>query len=138
MTFRTTTLQKLATVGFAAALGVTALAAPVGAQSTDSGAATDATAEVSDRIERACLRIPNLTTRTENLIARISGDAATRGSLLWLDAKIAKAEELGRADVVTVLENRHAVREQSLPILEQRLATLGSLAERCAAAGVEG
>ena len=138
MTFRTTSLQKLATFGFAAALGVTALAVPAGAQTPDSGTPTDRTAEASERIERACLRIPNLTVRTENLIDRISGDAATRGSLLWLDDKIAKAEELGRTDVVTVLENRRAVREQTLPILEQRLATLGTLAERCATAGVEG
>jgi len=44
-------------------------------------APTTAPAEPGPRLERACLRIPNIETRTANLIERLQGDATVRGSL---------------------------------------------------------
>jgi hypothetical protein len=93
--------------------------------------------ELSARFERACLRIPNLQLRTDALLAKIGGDADTRGSLLWLDARIADAEAQGRTQRADVLTNRRAVRAQSIPVLQQRQANLVELAELCASKGVE-
>ncbi len=136
-TTRTGARGRLAAVACAAGLGLVAFAAPVGAQEISAAPQERAAAEIPPRLERACLRIPNLTIRTGNMIERISGDADTIGSLAWLDAKIAQAEEKGRTDLVTVLTNRRAVREQTIPVLELRLDRLEDLRQRCADAGVD-
>jgi hypothetical protein len=101
------------------------------AQSTDDPA-------LSARLERACLRIPNLQTRTDNLLVRINGDASTRGSLLWLDTKIAEARAANRNQLADALTNRRAVRAATIPVLELRQASLADLAQRCADHGVGG
>ncbi|MEL6893855.1 MAG: hypothetical protein AAFP84_19845 [Actinomycetota bacterium] len=88
------------------------------------------------RVERACARVPNLTTRTQNVLDRIQGDEETRGSLLWLDRRIANAAENDRTELVEVLTNRRNVREASIDVLEQRLVALGDIAELCADAGL--
>ena len=86
------------------------MAMPSAAHAQDSGD------ELRPRLERACLRIPNIEIRTANLIERLNGDASVRGSLAWLQAKIDKAEAEGREQLVTVLENRLAVRTQTLEV----------------------
>jgi hypothetical protein len=93
-------------------------------------------AEPGPRVERACLRIPNLETRTTNLIERLQGDATVRGSLLWLQAQIDRAASRGRTDLVDVLENRLAVRTQTLEVLQQRQAQLPELKQWCIDHGV--
>jgi len=99
-------------------------------------AATGSESDVPPRIERACLRIPNLTTTTENVLARINGDADTIGSLRWLDDRIAGAERHGRDERAEFLTNRRAVREASIEVFELRLVTLSHLSDRCHEAGV--
>jgi hypothetical protein len=101
--------------------------------STASAAAAE---ELGPRIERACLRIPNIETRTANLIERLQGDATVRGSLLWLEAQIDRAESRGRADLAEVLQNRLAVRTQTLEVLQQRQAKLPELRQWCVDHGV--
>lgn len=99
--------------------------------------AAPAPSELGPRLERACLRIPNIETRTENLIARLQGDATVRGSLAWLQAQIDKAEQRGRTDLAEVLTNRLAVRRQTLEVLQQRQAeVLPQLKQLCADHGV--
>ena len=88
------------------------------------------------RYERACLRIPNLQIRTTNFITRLEGDAATRGSLAWLQAQVDDATNKGRAQLATVLKNRLAVRTQTLVVLKQRQVRLTNLADKCRAHGV--
>lgn len=128
---------RLRHLGVAGAVAVSALTMPVPVGATSSDSADETSTEVPVRIERACLRIPNLIIRTDNVIERINGDAETRGSLLWLDDKIAQASENGREQLTEVLENRRAVREASVPVFETRLTELDRLAERCRDAGVE-
>ena len=101
---------------------------------TDPGATTR---ELPARLERACLRIPNLQTRTANLIARLNGDASTRGSLLWLQAQIDDATAKGRTQLATVLTNRLKVRTQSLQVLTNRQERLTKLADLCRKHGVD-
>lgn len=93
--------------------------------------------EIQERAERACARIPNLTTRTDNVIERLNGDATTRGSLLWLDERIKQAGDNGRHQLVEVLENRRDVRTKSLAVFEARQNQLTDLADRCVEAGVD-
>jgi len=93
--------------------------------------------ELPARYQRACLRIPNLQTRTTNFITRLNGDAATRGSLLWLQAQIDAAKAKGRTQLATVLENRLKVRRQTLVVLTQRQDRLTKLIELCRNHGVD-
>ena len=95
------------------------------------------TRELPARLERACLRIPNLQTRTGNLITRLNGDATTRGSLLWLQAQIADATAKNRTQLATVLTNRLKVRTQSLEVLTNRQERLTKLADLCRSHGVD-
>ncbi len=95
----------------------------------------DATAP-GPRIERLCARVPNLQIRTDNALTRINGDASTKGSLLWLDAQIVKADTRNRTDLAQVLRNRREVRAATVPVLESRSVLLTDLAQRCSAAGV--
>ena len=121
-----------------AALTVPTVASASEAAASNAAATSTATAddEIGARLERACLRIPNLTIRTTNLIERINGDAETRGSLLWLQSQIDRAEAQGREQLVTVLENRLEVRAATLPVLEVRLESLRKLSVRCNELGV--
>jgi hypothetical protein len=142
-----TTPRSLTTIlaGTTAALAAAAiLVVPSSAQAAaPAAAAVSATAsapaqdDLPVRFERACLRIPNLEIRTTNLITRLNGDAATRGSLAWLQAQIDDARAKGRTQLVTVLENRLAVRTQSLAVLAQRQTELADLKAVCIERGVE-
>ena len=113
-----------------------ALVVPTAAHAA-STASTPTTNELPVRLERACLRIPNLELRTQRLIDRLNGDASTRGSLLWLQAQIDDATAKGRTQLAEVLTNRLAVRAQTVRVLEQRLERLEKLAERCRNHGVD-
>jgi hypothetical protein len=118
-----------------AGLVITAAAATAGfggvsAQSSDA-------VDLGPRIERACLRIPNLQVRTQNVLTRINGDSDTAGSLMWLDLKIEEATTAGREQRVEVLTNRRNVRAASIDVLEQRQTELDRLAQTCADLGVE-
>ncbi len=101
-------------------------------------AATSATAtgDLPVRYERACLRIPNFQIRTNNLITRLNGDASTKGSLAWLQAQINDAKAKNRTQLATVLQNRLAVRTQTLKVLQQRQDALAKLLDKCRAHGV--
>lgn len=124
-------MKRRMAAGFGvAAVGLVTLAAPVSAQES-----AEQVEDRAARVELACNRIPNLVTRTENVLDRINGDAETVGSLLWLDTRIAAADERGREDVVTVLENRRVVRASAIPVLETRLDRLDELSTTCADAG---
>lgn len=92
--------------------------------------------DLGPRLERACLRVPNLEQRTANLIERLEGDASVLGSLAWLQAQIDRATAQGRTQLATALENRLAVRTTTLEILHQRQAQLPALREFCIDHGI--
>jgi hypothetical protein len=60
---------------------------PSGAVQADDG-------ELRPRLEAACARIPEATTRLQAAIDRLDGPASQRGSLAWFEAAI---ERFGRA-----------------------------------------
>jgi hypothetical protein len=122
------------------AVAVTAGAAMVVPTSAFAAAATSSTSTAGDlpvRYERACLRIPNFQIRTNNLITRLNADASTKGSLAWLQAQINDAKAKNRTQLATVLQNRLAVRTQTLKVLQQRQDGLAKLLDKCRAHGVD-
>ncbi len=132
-----TTPRRIKSAIMVGAAVVTAGAALMVPSAAQAASTTDTTSELPVRYQRACLRIPNLQLRTDNLITRLNGDATVRGSLAWLQAQIDDANAKGRTQLATVLENRLAVRTQSLEVLAQRHERLANLAERCRNHGVE-
>lgn len=103
---------------------------------TAAASSSPAPDELRPRLERACLRIPNIEARTNNVIARLQADATVRGSLAWLETQIDRATERGRDDLVEVLTNRLAVRQQTLTVLQLRLDGLPALEAFCTERGV--
>jgi hypothetical protein len=139
----TTTLAAALAAGL---LSVGALAVPAGAAETaDAGDTADAGAEseadgngelLRQRAELACARIPNVVTRTENLQERLAGDASTRGSLAWLEARADEAEERGRDELATALRTRLEVRTELADLLPLRLEALADAEVACDEAGL--
>ena len=126
------TPRKLLTSSAIAAVAVASL----GVGAAHAQTPTD-DAALNARLERACLRVPNLQLRTDHLITRIGADAETRGSLLWLDGKIAEAQTAGHDQLAEVLTNRRAVRAQSVEVLQARQTQLDELATICTQHGIE-
>ncbi len=122
---------------FAAITLVGVVALPTAASAATAEPSAAAADELPARLERACLRIPNLQIRTDRLLDRIQADADTIGSLAWLEVQIERAGAAGREQLVTVLENRLAVRRATIDVLEQRAGQLERLAERCRELGVD-
>ena len=127
---RRATLKSTILLTAAVAAAGAALIVPTAAHAAGTG-------ELPARYERACLRIPNLQLRTTNVITRLNGDAATKGSLAWLQAQVDDATAKGRTQLATVLQNRLAVRTQTLEVLTQRQQRLTKLADLCRSHGVE-
>jgi hypothetical protein len=117
-------------MSIAVGVGGVASAAPAAASPTTVDAP-------GPRLERACRRIPDLQERVGRALERIDGSAETRGSLAWLEGRIAKAEAAGRTDAVEVLQNRLATRTSVRETLVLRSAELDDLASRCAELGIE-
>ncbi len=120
----------------AAAATVIAAGAALATLAPSPALATEAS-DIRPRLERACLRIPNVEIRTENLIERLRGDAQTRGSLEWLQVQIDRATDQGRTQLAEVLQNRLAVRTKTLEVLELRQGGLPKLRQLCIDHGVD-
>lgn len=119
------------TAGLVGVAAAAAFAAPAAAAEQPTSAEPD----LGPRIERLCDRIPNLQVRTDNVIARLQGDAVTIGSLAWLQTKIDQAEAAGRTELVTLLTNRLAVRTDTVAVLQQRAQGLVELEAWCTEQG---
>jgi division protein CdvB (Snf7/Vps24/ESCRT-III family) len=88
------------------------------------------------RLEKACARVPEAETRVADRIARLQGDASTKGSLAWLQAQIDKATAKDRTQLVTVLQNRLDLRTQLLGLLQQRQASIAEVKQICIDHGI--
>jgi hypothetical protein len=118
----------LAASGLAGTLAVTGLAA-TGATAAETG---DGAGEPRHRLVTACARVPHAVERTERLQARLAGDAETRGSLAFLEDRIARATQAGHDDVATVLTARLEFRRELAGILPSRLEYLAVASDVCA------
>lgn len=115
-------------IAAAAGLATALLLAAAPAMAADTGPE-----HIEERLDRACARVPDLTTRVENALERINGDAETRGSIAWLEAKAAEARENGRDQLADLIEIRIDIRTERIDVLELRLDFLAVAAEVCEA-----
>ena len=90
------------------------------------------TKRLEERLDVICGRVPRLTERVENALARIQGGADTRGSILWLEEKAVDARRRGYDDLASYLESRIAIRTERIDVLQLRLEWLAEVAEICA------
>lgn len=106
----------------AAMVVAVAVMVPAGAVHADDG-------ELRPRLEAACARIPDATTRLQAAIDRLDGPASQRGSLAWFEAAIDRASNRPRiaADLQRRLD-RLTARRATLDVRSEQLATL---AQRC-------
>ncbi len=123
-------------VGLVTGSAVSASAATSAPESTTTSEATTTANQRERRLELLCARVPNAISRIENLQERLAGDATTRGSLLWLEAKAEQARDAGREELATALENRVEVRTELAELLPQRIEALQSAQMSCDEAGL--
>jgi hypothetical protein len=87
--------------------------------------------QLGSRVRALCDRAAAMLRRANAMLDRILGGADVVGSLAFIDARIARAEEAGREDLVVVLQNRREIRASLIPILERHIARLEQLLARC-------
>jgi hypothetical protein len=119
-------------------LGLGATAAALSISVLGAGAAhaqASPTPEQAAKIEQLCSQVPTLEGRIEAALGRINGGADVRGSLAWLEAKIAAAEAAGRTDAVAALQDRLAARTAAAGKLTEMLEKVASVAAKCDAWG---
>jgi len=126
-----TTTSRLRTRRLTLGLGLT-----VAAMSISVLGAGAAHAETGKSPEQVCAKVPTLEGRIETALARINGDAATPGSLAWLQVKIESAEAAGRTEAATKLQERLEKRTATALQLETMLEQLATVAEKCETWGV--
>lgn len=127
--------------GFAAAAVATAIAfaAPAAAQSGGQAVALGQTAvrqsavgqvamsqDVSDR-PAYCDHIDKALDKRQAMVARIEGDANTRGSLAWLNERVATATAEGNAELAMLFTDRAALRTVALEPLKTITADLAAV-----------
>ena len=122
-------IAALSAAGLAAGLALTGAPAASAATIPDDGV-------LHQRLERFCTRVPHLVERGEKVQPRLAGDADTKGSLAWLQARVDRAEEEGRRRAVQRHERRLERRTELSKKLPQRLETLRKAQTECAAAGL--
>jgi hypothetical protein len=95
------------------------IAAGTGVALADTGSTTTPAAST----DKVCTeRIPKALKRIDTLTARINGDASTRGSTAWLQAREEQARTAGHAALADLIQERIDDRPQKA----QRLAALKS------------
>jgi hypothetical protein len=125
------TIAVLSAAGLAAGLALTGAPAASAVTLPDDGV-------LHQRLERFCTRVPDLIERGEKLGPRLAGDAETRGSLKFLQARIDRNEKEGHQWAAKRLEvrlERRTVLSQKLPA---KLDALRKAKTECAAAGLGG
>jgi hypothetical protein len=97
----------------ASAVAVGTLALGGGTAFADAPATTTAPAAGSN--EKICdERIPQLLAKIDKVTARINGDAGTKGSTAWLQAKETEARNSGRTALADLIQARIANRPHRL------------------------
>jgi len=113
-------MRKSQWIGGIAATAVTVGALVVGGGTAfaDTPAPTPAPAAGSNA--KVCtVRIPALLKKIDTVTAKINGDATTKGSTAWLQAREDKARGAGRTAAADLLQDRISNRAQRLTDLAQ-------------------
>jgi hypothetical protein len=86
---------------------------------------------VDERLDEACRRIPIRLERVRAAQHRLAAGATTRGSIAYLEARIARAEAAGQDDAARLLGNRLATRRDLAAALPDVLVRLEDSQQVC-------
>ena len=110
--------------GLAVAVPSAASAAPSPTPSAESGEnKTDGQGDEAKRKERAeklCKRLPEVEKRVADRLARLTGDAETKGSVANLKARAEKARAEGDEERAKRLDQVATVRDERIDVLEAK------------------
>lgn len=121
---------KRAAVAFVA---VGALLAAAGGAAADSGTPSPGTARTGDGAQALCKRLPRIEKRIDNVLERMNGTAAERGSIARLEKRVASAKAAGHTEIETFLTHRLAARTSHRTALDQRQKDLVEVKAWCKA-----
>ena len=109
----------------AAIATVVAFAAPAAAETGGRAVAAgeSAVAAAQDR-PAYCDRIDRVLPKRQAVVTRLAGDANTKGSIAWLNAKAATASSAGNAELAKLFTDRAALRSGVLDPLKAVTADL--------------
>ncbi len=111
----------------ATALAATvALAVPAAAQTAGQAVAVGQSAATGDRAA-ACDKLKKADQKRQAVAARLSGDANTRGSIAWLNAKAATATAAGDTNLAKLYTDKAALRTQLLQPMKTVEADLAAV-----------
>ncbi|WP_328540347.1 hypothetical protein [Streptomyces sp. NBC_00344] len=119
-------------------LATTAAAAPSYAAGTASPARTAAAAAHAngpkgDGAKKLCRRVPKLEKRIDKRIKRMEGTAGTRGSIKYLEQRIANAKKANHTAIAAFLGDRLTTRKGLLATLEKKAPDLKDVGTWCGA-----
>lgn len=120
-------------IGSLGSAGLAMVGAPMLVVTMLGGSASAAPAADGDgvRWDAACSRIGQRIERVEQRRQRITGDASTKGSIAYLEARIERQRQAGHDDAVRLLENRLAVRKDVAALLPDVLTRLHDAQQVC-------
>jgi hypothetical protein len=120
----------------ATAVGLIAIGSVAGASTAMAdgpSSPTSGSAVTGARLGHACSRLPGRITRLQKVQTRLHADAATKGSIAFLQARIDKATADGNTDLAKLLSDRMAVRKDIDAALPDVLTHLQDAQAICAA-----
>lgn len=128
----------LAGAGLAAVLAVGTATAALADSSTPAAKPTTTKPTTTKQHKRGvaalCEREPKQAARADKLIARLSGDAGTKGSVQWLNARAAKVQAKDPA-LAAIITDRAQERQSQLATLKIRKDELAKTAAWCGTKG---
>jgi hypothetical protein len=104
-------------VAATAVAGTVALAVPAGAETAGQAVAAGQAASVADNTA-LCDRLKKADAKRQAVATRLDGDANTRGSIAWLNAKAAAATSSGDTALAKLYTDRANLRTQILDPLK--------------------
>ncbi|MFI9100468.1 hypothetical protein ACIGXA_08065 [Streptomyces fildesensis] len=108
-----------------------AVAALLGA--AGSAAATPSAPPTGDGAKAVCKRAPKADARIDKALARLNGNAGTKGSVARLTQRVANAKSAGHSEIETYLNDRLTFRKSLVPTLQQRQKDLKAVLVWCQA-----
>ncbi|MFG2140865.1 hypothetical protein [Streptomyces sp. NPDC048650] len=100
---------------------------------TTAAAATQAKGPKGDGAKKLCHRVPRLEKRIDRRIKRIEGPVGRRGSVKFLERRIANAKRADHAAIAAFLGDRLTTRKGLLTTLKEKKPDLKDVATWCKA-----
>ncbi|MEU5304650.1 hypothetical protein ACH4YO_02325 [Streptomyces noursei] len=128
---RTTMTAALAALALAGSVAAGAPSYAAGSTAPAATATAHAKGPKGDGAKALCRRVPKLEKRIEKRITRMEAGAGTRGSITYLEQRIANAKKADHQAIATFLGDRLTTRKTLLPLLKQKQTDLKAVATWC-------